>query len=600
MLLFNNAWPSTANATRYRLFAEQVVELVYESSWESYKCHALSTVTKIRELRVFCRKVIDRTIPKPSLLPIIQEVNDSVQSDPVCRDILSRKHLNHIELSIDFSNTVERIFDSAGLLLDIFYTEYQEACEKMILSSCASCTSSKNELITLTKLYVSCLVNKGFDKKHIFERSKETFWSGSVKRCTPGLLKRFFLNFSTKKEKKYDVSFVCKRRQAKALKNLFGFEVFENKANSSFKDIEEFPATFGEGENKRIVCIPQTSSVDPYSAVRKTRPFLNTANSLHYLHPRQSSIQIDEMVCVVEPKSQKVYKIHNGGDFQPHQHLRTRSGSSMDSLGLATYAFGATSKRDRKTQDRLYRSLNSLALASKSADHESRLVTMWSAFESLLPEPTKEEGKGARITHFVPLIVPCVCYDYIFSSFNECYFNCSKMFGPSFSEKVKEYGGSSDAKGFAAIMLAEDKAKKALLKEVSKSPLICNRLWRLHKIINDPKQLSDYWAKHEKRVDWQLHRIYRERNELVHSGAQSPFLEGLVENTYNYYRAVILGLEGVYNKYAIADPTRALELIRVMYSEKTSNIASLSRLKSRNEGAFQTKMLEINFENKLF
>jgi len=49
--------------------------------------------------------------------------------------------------------------------------------------------------------------------------------------------------------------------------------------------------------------------------------------------------------------------------------------------------------------------------------------------------------------------------------------------------------------------------------------------------------MKDALAGHEERVTWQLHRIYRARNNLVHAGRRPSFLDSLVLNLEEYYLA---------------------------------------------------------------
>lgn len=44
---------------------------------------------------------------------------------------------------------------------------------------------------------------------------------------------------------------------------------------------------------------------------------------------------------------------------------------------------------------------------------------------------------------------------------------------------------------------------------------------------------------HRKRLGWQIHRIYRARNQLVHSGKVPTYLDSLIMNIFEYYRSSI-------------------------------------------------------------
>ena len=39
---------------------------------------------------------------------------------------------------------------------------------------------------------------------------------------------------------------------------------------------------------------------------------------------------------------------------------------------------------------------------------------------------------------------------------------------------------------------------------------------------------------HQKKVEWQIRRIYRTRNLIVHSGRSPIFLHALIENAHDY------------------------------------------------------------------
>jgi hypothetical protein len=45
--------------------------------------------------------------------------------------------------------------------------------------------------------------------------------------------------------------------------------------------------------------------------------------------------------------------------------------------------------------------------------------------------------------------------------------------------------------------------------------------------------------KHKQRVEWQIGRIYRLRNSIVHSGSSLPYIANLVINMDTYYRTLI-------------------------------------------------------------
>jgi hypothetical protein len=94
---------------------------------------------------------------------------------------------------------------------------------------------------------------------------------------------------------------------------------------------------------------------------------------------------------------------------------------------------------------------------------------------------------------------------------------------------------------FAAIMcLEENKSyQKQLCDLCSDNPLALHRLWKLYRDYGPHKNVLDAINGHERRVSWQLFRIYRARNNLVHAGRTPSYLDSLILNLAEYFRGAI-------------------------------------------------------------
>jgi hypothetical protein len=101
--------------------------------------------------------------------------------------------------------------------------------------------------------------------------------------------------------------------------------------------------------------------------------------------------------------------------------------------------------------------------------------------------------------------------------------------------------GNDQHTKFAAILLLPSNAslQNELIGLCSENPLALHRLWKLQKDFSSPQSLKVALEEHERRVGWQLHRIYRARNSLVHSGTKASYLDSLVLNLDEYYRACL-------------------------------------------------------------
>jgi len=79
----------------------------------------------------------------------------------------------------------------------------------------------------------------------------------------------------------------------------------------------------------------------------------------------------------------------------------------------------------------------------------------------------------------------------------------------------------------------------SLLSHVAENPLLKYRIFRAWEVLHDPKRLAAELRATEKRVTWQLWRIYRARSLLVHSGIEVPMLGYLTDNLHYYFSTVL-------------------------------------------------------------
>jgi len=106
----------------------------------------------------------------------------------------------------------------------------------------------------------------------------------------------------------------------------------------------------------------------------------------------------------------------------------------------------------------------------------------------------------------------------------------------------KSCGGGSFANPnphyrFTAIFMfpENENLRTRLCNLASDNPLAMHRMYRFWSDAKSPKNLLKSMSSHENRVSWQLSRIYRARNSLVHKGDAPSYLDSLVLNIFEYY-----------------------------------------------------------------
>jgi hypothetical protein len=188
-------------------------------------------------------------------------------------------------------------------------------------------------------------------------------------------------------------------------------------------------------------------------------------------------------------------------------------------------------------------SINTAALARSSSSIENQLISLWSAVEVLLTEPPRSKP---RILHYAKLLAPCVCLRHIRRQMTAVYEQMLVARGREFRRILRQAKEQDRRLNFGAVLFfpEHEHLREQLMALCRGSPLAQHRLWKLRRDYNSPGDVRRTIEDHQRRVEWQIHRIYRARNQLVHAGYIPSYLDSLVMNLAEYYRSTIFALVG--------------------------------------------------------
>jgi hypothetical protein len=181
-------------------------------------------------------------------------------------------------------------------------------------------------------------------------------------------------------------------------------------------------------------------------------------------------------------------------------------------------------------------------LAMLATNDEARLVNLWIALEALC-----QGGDGSIIERVSTRIAPCVSVD-----------NVRKTI-VSLALYVRFLWNDSDKADFLALfpnssedrldpedllnllLLPKDDPKiERLCQLCARHPLIVHRLFRAKMMmLNSPTSVAENLEYTRQNVDWQLKRIYRARNAIVHTGRGSSLLPQLTQHLHCYLMKTI-------------------------------------------------------------
>jgi hypothetical protein len=197
-------------------------------------------------------------------------------------------------------------------------------------------------------------------------------------------------------------------------------------------------------------------------------------------------------------------------------------------------------------QNRVSNALNSYADAFHSESPSGQLLALWSSMEGLLPAP---DGTGSRISAFSRDVIACLEHEAFRRQLTALHDDLNSTYRTDYLGILNRarFPATDHVSRLAAIFcLAENAPLQGEMGTLcANNPLARQRLFELY---DASSSIGGIWrtimGRSEKNT-WHLHRIYRERNRIVHRASPSANVEGLILNLNAYILGVLDALLAV-------------------------------------------------------
>jgi hypothetical protein len=224
-------------------------------------------------------------------------------------------------------------------------------------------------------------------------------------------------------------------------------------------------------------------------------------------------------------------------EVSPEKHFGLFPRSQYRKLSRETYSFVGP-----RLDGRIANALECHALALRADNPKTAMINLWTALETI----TGSVGPKSIGQRVADRIAPLIAYRRVDK--------IATYLALSVHATVRRDGQGIDQKLLPASninFIAPDDILQAvtgpenndtikyLFGRCSASPLLLNRLFSVWKEFHDPRALAASIARSKTRVEWQIARIYRARNLLVHRGEQSPYTWRLLRNAHYYVSSAI-------------------------------------------------------------
>ena len=199
------------------------------------------------------------------------------------------------------------------------------------------------------------------------------------------------------------------------------------------------------------------------------------------------------------------------------------------------------------------------------------LRTFWTAAETLFFDPSAT-GERESATYSLLRILERT---YLLKVLRTIFSQVQKCSPP---EKITALGINSfkDFVIYFSSFDADSSEFKMFTDIFSHHPLLRSRLYNLRKELRDTKHICEKISLHNKKILWQIQRIYRTRNLSTHAGISMPYIKEVLFNLHNYFDYVIN-----YMICKIENGERIVNISTIVFGAKNDNQIYMEYLKNK-------------------
>lgn len=523
-------------ATSYGLiYAAQLIdELLFEFTLDTYKPSAMNSCLLAKEAEAVIKSIEAGTIKKPNLKHVINELCDNLENDDVAQSLLS-VDLSGIKAALkDPKSTDTSISATIDLLISqIPIQAYKLKNEEMLISEITG-SQNPDKIRTLTRSYITTLLNFGFSARHLQEKSQNFFFYSPDRIHSNDAIQDYISIFNQDAEK-FTLFYRAPKilNEFKAAGKRIGIEI-----SNEIPEFSELLSLngFKIAKDETYLKTETKNSKDPYTAKHIADMRIDQLQTLVGLyHHKKAPKKIIDCLIVndngnIKKTSSSTNPMHKCHDHKPSVAAK-KLAEFMEAFSMRNESF---KKFNRSAE------LHALALSSESK--ENQMINLWIALESLIPN--KNIDSISQIEHVCDSILPFLNLGYINKLITRLlkdllYWNSSLT-----KKNLKGIEGKDLSERLARLIaLSEHNTEMNNLENsFNNFYLLTERFKYIKKLLSSPENVKGALDSHKTRVEWQIRRIYRARNTIVHDGVTPSYTSVLIENTHDYLDSIMNSL----------------------------------------------------------
>lgn len=315
------------------------------------------------------------------------------------------------------------------------------------------------------------------------------------------------------------------------LRNL-GLETYTyRQLNTEFGEINDISSLLNAG--KRYFRV-QVLAFDVYAAAHKAIRKISDLLNLGSFYNLVSAWNLSAVSFVVINKANKYHKAFNAEQLYKTYDYLDSSGKVFE---YTKNIFIDDNKR--ALREKLTGTFGYANISRASLFQEEKYMNLWVALESLA-RTRMYPDIISNVKQTVPAAMSLRYIYRIVRNYVEDCIRCKVEFDfPNHHIDMKQESKQTIVKETIEVFRTQE-LYSILLRKCEVNSLLKYRTETVYKILNDMAMLKDKVKNHHDRVEWQIQRLYRIRNEIVHSALQNETsLIMYIEHLYDYLSTYI-------------------------------------------------------------
>lgn len=556
-------WDDPTKCPGLVYFAQIVEEMLFDFSLDTYKASVMHTGLLCTEALQTIDEIESGNIKLPNLWHVTSELCSCYEKDPVAKSLIPLSSSGFVPTLKNKKGALKEVRTVVELLsVQLSARNYKIRNEELLIQEVGS-SRSLSEIRRLARSYVTTLIAIGFHPKYIHDTCLEFFYYGSNRIGGWESIKDFFAVFAADKSE-FDVIFRV-GKIFEGVSDVFSdMNLMITRTLPSGMDLSNYPAFNQLGVDELYAIAHKVQAREIFSARNSAESLLKLVSTLISLyHHKENPTWPSE--CIVHNSANGTYRkiAKPTNSMQKCADLVQSVASNRIKLLLDEFSLDQDSflKFIRSAQ------LHSMALSSNT--DENQILNLWIALESLVPSETKSDD-ACNIEHIVNSLIPFLNIGYLERLLNNLVKDLLRWNGHATRNALRKIGGRKFidrlVKGLILPEFAPDLAP--LEAQFRDFHLLRDRFDHFRHILSSPANVVSALDAHRVRLEWQIRRIYRVRNVIVHSGRTPAYTNSLIEHTHSYLDVVLATLVKLASKpKSIHSVAQGFKYVELQYND---------------------------------